>query len=285
MIDRKRPARRLQALDRWIHDWAGSEGETAGRLRRRIGVIALGAMLERSITDDGEPRFLVKGGSALELRFTRRARVSKDVDLVFRGAVDEAIDHLHQAVEDGWEPFTARVRDPEPLTIPWSGVAGLRVDVQLFYIDRPFITLSLELVTSAVVDVEHVATISLAPVGLTGPETIPCLSLRYQVAEKLHACSDPLDGARENDRAGDLMDLILIEDLTDLDTELAEVREACVEVFEHRDRQPWPPVVRSAAGWPAMWRSLVEVHDFSVTGIDEAVGRVNALIADIDASA
>lgn len=279
---RDEPARRLQSLERWIQEWADEEGETAGRLRRRIAVIALAAMLEATASKDGDPRFVFKGGSALELRFARQARVSRDVDLAFRGPIEDAIDLLRGAVQGGWGPFSARVRDPEPLTIPWVGVAGLRVDVALSYASRPFITLSLELVTSAVDDVEHVVALSLDPVGLVGPQEIPCLSLRYQIAEKLHACSDPLDGVRENDRVWDLMDLMLIEDLTTVGAELGAVRAACVDVFEQRDRHTWPPVISPSKSWPLAWDRLVAEHDFHVTSLKDAVDRINALVGRIE---
>ena len=278
----REPARKLPGLERWIHEWAETEGETAARLRRRIGVVALAAMLEASTTENGAPRFLFKGGSALELRFARQARVSKDVDLAFRGPFDQAIDHLREAVHLEWGPFSARVKDPEPLTIPWAEVEGLRVDVALFYAGRPYNTLSVELVTSTVDDVDLVTAISLDPVGLTSPESIPCLSLRYQVAEKLHACSDPLDGLRENDRVWDVMDLILIEDLSFVGADLAAVRAACADVFEQRDRHPWPPVVSPSKSWPLAWERLVAEHDFKVTILDDAVDRVNAFIERIE---
>lgn len=280
----REPARKLPGLERWIHEWAEAEGETAGRLRRRIGVVALAAMLEGSTTEDGAPRFLFKGGTALELRFTRQARVSKDVDLAFRGPFEQAIDQLREAVRNEWGPFSARVKDSEPLTIPWAEVEGLRVAIVLFYAGRPYNTLSVELVTSVVGDVDLVTAVSLDPVRLTGPDHIPCLSLRYQVAEKLHACSDPLDGLRENDRVWDLMDLILIEDLSPVGADLAAVRAACVDVFEQRDRHPWPPVISPSKSWPLAWERLVAEHDFEVVSLDDAVDHVNAFIERVESA-
>jgi hypothetical protein len=82
------------------------------------------------------------------------------------------------------------------------------------------------------------------------------------------------------------MDLILIEDLTDIDAgaHLSAVREACEEVFRQRDGHPWPPAIAVAAGWPTTWEAIVQENSFYVTMIGEAVERVNALIARIDAA-
>lgn len=52
-------------------------------------------------------------------------------------------------------------------------------------------------------EIEHVPAKSLDHVGLTGPDTIPCVAVRWQVAQKLHACTEVFDD-RENDRFRDL---------------------------------------------------------------------------------
>jgi hypothetical protein len=243
------------------------------------------AMLDGYRDDNGLSLFSLKGGSALELRFPGSARVSKDVDLVFRGSADGAVSALRSAMSQGWGLFTARVMDPEPLSIPWLSVEGVRIDAKLSYAGKPYNTLILEVVTAVLGEIEYVKSISLAPVGLEPPEAVPCLSLRYQIAEKLHACTDQLDGAHINDRASDLMDLILIEDLVGHQgLDFPSIRAACSEVFSYRDRHPWPPLVVVQPTWPEIWAGLVSEHGFYVTDINQAVHRVNNLVTAIDAS-
>jgi hypothetical protein len=38
-------------------------------------------------------------------------------------------------------------------------------------------------------------------IGFEPRGPVYCLSLRCQIAQKIHACTDPLDGDRDNDRA------------------------------------------------------------------------------------
>jgi hypothetical protein len=282
---RDRPARNLQGLERWISEWATELSEPAGRLRHRLAVLTLSAMLDTCTDNSDGPLFALKGGSALEVRYSTAARVSRDVDLVFRGAIGDAISSISDATARGWSGFTGRVRDPQPLSIPWASVERLRLPVQLSYLGKPYVTLSLEIVISQVCESEAVASISLGPVGLDSPNTVPCLSLRYQVAEKLHACTVTLDGERINDRVGDVMDLILIEDLSgDGGYIPRQVRAACVEVFEQRSLHPWPPVLTVQPTWRTLWSNLVDDNGFHITSIDEAVARVNGLIGTIDAA-
>ena len=279
-----RPAGDLAGLQRWIASWADASGEPVGRLSRRVGVMVLAAMLDRVRDEEGTHRFAVKGGSAMELRYVSKARVSRDVDLLFRGALTEVHELLVTAVTAGWSGFSGRVLDPSLLDIPWGDTAGLRFQTKLTYRGKPFSTLILEVVTSPSTDLELIASLSLVEVGLKPPLRVPCLALVQQVAEKLHACTDPLDGERTNERASDLMDLILMEELSLAGSNLRAARAACVDLFARRDSHPWPPVLSVQPSWQAQWANLVDGYSFHVRGIDEAVARVNALIASIDAA-
>jgi len=238
-------------------------------------------MLDNACDQQGEPLFAVKGGSALELRYESAARASRDIDLAYRGMISDVHQTLTTCVESGWSEFHGRVFDPEPLTIPWANVSGQRISVKLTYLGKPFTTVPLEVVATDTTEVELVTSARLDAVGLKTPESVPCLSLRYQIAEKLHACTDPLDGERINDRVSDLMDLILIEDLSG-DLNLVRVRPACVEVFAHRATHPWPPVVAVKATWPELWTNLVDDSDFYIADVNEVVARVNNLIGRIN---
>lgn len=278
----ERPPGSRQGLDRWITEWARETSENAGRLRRRIGVLVLAGMVDSIRDEAGEPSFLFKGGSAMEIRFESSARVSRDVDLVFRGAIEDAYRLLSEAVESGWSGFSGRALDPEPLRIPWTDIAGQRIDVKLTYRRRPYISLPVEVVAAVSAELEYVPTLSLASVGLEPPDEIPCLSLRYQVAEKLHACTDPLDGKRINDRIGDVMDLILTEDLAREKEDDDSTRVACLDVFTRRATHPWPPVLTVQPTWPDLWATLVDENDLPIDDVAEAVQRVNGMIERID---
>lgn len=238
-------------------------------------------MLDNAGDSRGRPLFVVKGGSALELRYESRARASRDIDLEFSGTLDEIRETVATCIDAGWSGFGGRVLDPQPLSIPWASVTGQRLTVQLTYFGRPFARVPLEIITKKSPEIEYVHSLRLDRVGLPSPDPIPCLSLPYQVAEKLHACTDPLDGERTNDRVSDLMDLILIEDLSP-DLDLPSTRSACVAVFTDRSTHQWPPVVAFSPELDRLWDSLVADTDFSIESLTDAAQRVNALIATID---
>ena len=281
---RDRPARDVRGLQRWISTWSDASSETRARIQRRIALVAIAAMLGVARDRHGDPLFVVKGGSALELRYEARARVTRDIDLEFAGTLDEIHRALTVRVDAGWSGFSGRVLDPQPLSIPWGSVTGQRLTVRLAYLNRPFAKIPLEVVTNRAPEVEYVHSLRLGPVGLPSPDPIPCLSLPYQVAEKLHACTDPLDGERANDRVSDLMDLILIEDLSP-DLDLSATKRACLIVFAERSTHPWPPVVSSSRRLDQLWSALVADTGFSIASLTEAAERVNFLIAAIDDTA
>ena len=284
---RDRPARRLSGLERWLEEWAREEQATAGRLRQYVSVVVVAGMLDRVRDDAGRHRFVVKGGASLELRFGHRARASQDLDTVFRGELDEALTLVTEAVERGWEGlFSGRVVGLGRVDVPGLSVKPLRFKVKLAYLGKSFSTLPMEISAPegrATDDYDTVAVRPLDPLGVRAPSEVPCLAVRYQIAQKLHACTDPMDGDRVNDRARDLADLILIEELAMHGSDLPEIRQACVEIFEGRERHPWPPAVQGFPGWEDLWARLVEEQGFPLAGFDQAVARVQALVDRIDA--
>jgi len=277
---RDHPARDVRGLQRWISQWANAASETQARIQRRIALVAIAAMLDNARDPNGESMFIVKGGSALELRYESRARATRDIDLEFTGMLDDIHEQVSECVDAGWSGFSGRVLDPQPLSIPWGSVVGQRLAVRLTYLGRPFANIPLEIVTRRSPQVEYINVLRLDPVGLPSPEPIPCLSLPYQVAEKLHACTDPLDGERVNDRVSDLMDLILIRDLSP-DLDLADTKRACMAVFNERSTHPWPPAVSPSLQGEQLWNALVADTGFIITDLTDAAHRVNALIAEI----
>ncbi len=280
---RDQPAGHVHGLQRWISEWAHASAETQARIQRRIALIAIAAMLDEARDQHGEPMFVLKGDSALELRYKSRARASRDIDLEFSGALDDIHEAVVTCVNVGWSGFGGRVLDPQPLNIPWTYVTGQRFSVQLSYLGRPFARIPLEIITRKPRGIEYVHTLQLDPVGLPSPDPIACLSLPYQVAEKLHACTDPLDRHRTNDRVSDLMDLILIEDLSP-ELDLYATRIACIGVFTDRSTHPWPPVVSFSPQLNRLWDGLGADTGFPIDSLTNAVKRVDALITAIDRS-
>lgn len=131
-------------------------------------------------------------------------------------------------------------------------------------------------------EIDHVPAKSLDHVGLTGPDTIPCVAVRWQIAQKLHACTEVFDD-RENDRFRDLIDLQLLGELV-ADDEWPGVKEACLEVFDGHAKHNWSPEVTAYESWDAGYRALAEETGFSVGDIGGAAATVAQLIDRINAS-
>ena len=127
------------------------------------------------------------------------------------------------------------------------------------------------------------AAVSLEPVQLTDAEAIPFLPIRYQVAQKLHACTEDVGEERPNQRARDLADILLIEELALDDGQLSGLRDACVEIFELRGKHLWPPTVVAWSGWDGIWGRLMETERLDYSIVD-AVARVQDLVDRIDST-
>ena len=272
-------------LDAWARDT--EEPVTSGRLRRLVGVTAIIQMLDGLKDEAGQERIAFKGGAALELRFGFRARASNDLDGAYRGEVSEAIGLIDEGVRRGWSGFTGRTSEGEPITGTGLAVAPVRFRVRLLYKNKDFVTVPMELspVEGRSLDQVEVlpAAVSLEPVQLTGAEAIPFLPLRYQVAQKLHACTEDVGEERPNQRARDLADILLIEELALNDDQMSGLRDACVEIFGLRGKHLWPPVVVAWPGWDVIWGRLMETErlDYSIA---EAVVRVQDLVDRIDSA-
>lgn len=122
--------------------------------------------------------------------------------------------------------------------------------------------------------------------GLPNSASVPCMTLPWQIAQKIHACTDLVEGAGTNDRAHDLVDLQLLEALL-VDEPLVETRGACVAVFDARAKHDWAPIVAAQPHWgPIYERALEGLDQLGLAPtVEDAVGRVQAFVDRIEASA
>ena len=102
---------------------------------------------------------------------------------------------------------------------------------------------------------------------------MPVVRADHQVAQKLHAASEP-----GSERVRDLVDLQLLDRGEDLD--LALVRTACERLFEYRRLHSWPPMIAASDGWDTLYEAAIEGVDV-LPDIEAAVARANELIRRI----
>ena len=280
------PPRSLSSLEQRLRNFAGAD-HLQLRARRQIGYMAVIAALGASARDDeGLPLFAVRGGVAIELLLGLQARATKDLDASVRTTAGEIEPRLRDALARGWDDFTFRLVSWEPI----HNTGAHRGNIKLAYKGRPFSTVLLEAAPSegqAGQALQFVDNTLVDPgdLGLTPIGEVPLVTLGYLIAQKLHACTDHAIPEWANDRARDLIDVLLVRRLLK-DTELGEVRQACVEIFRLRGKQAWPPAITVLPEWPRLYETEVaKIPGFTPSDVDQAAADVNALITQIDAAA
>lgn len=186
------------------------------------------------------------------LRFgLAKSRFSKDLDAMLRGQMDPFLERLRERGRTPHHGWTLTITKVETIDVPGMKARPRRAAVKMTYKGRPYSTVQLEIAPEEgnSADEHDVVTASdLADLGFdSGVSTQQLMTVRYQVAQKLHACTTPRADGKPNSRAHDLVDIALLE--TAIRESLPDVQRSCVEVFAGRDTTPWPPTLTPEEGW------------------------------------
>ncbi len=274
--------------DRLMHV-SRRDGIAFGRLQQHIGVLVVSQLMGALIDEGGSPQLLIKGGLALELRQSiSYSRASRDLDAVTRHDLDVVWSRLVEAGAQGWEGFTAVATEPQVIDIPGLVVKPRRFTVKIKYQGVPFVSVPVEVSPAEAGNTEsadwaHSSAFEL--IGLPVARPIPCMTIPWQIAQKLHAVTATLPDGRLNDRAHDLVDLQILETLI-ADEFLEPVRQACVEVFLAREQQTWPPHVEVSGHWPRIYsEALSSVGELGLaTDVQGAAASVNRFIERVNSA-
>lgn len=281
---RPKPPGSLAMLQRWVQEQATALDEPVLRVQRQVSFMVIAGALERATDEDGQPLFAAKGGVAMELRLgVKKARATQDFDATFRAAQEDLLERLDEALREPYLDFTFTRLEA---TIVNEELGFIQVRVKIDYRGRSWQSVTLELMPeegSSARELDDVPAFPLDFVGIEGPEGIACIPLRYQLAQKAHACTEEMPNGKPNDRSRDLIDIILIRAMLDAD-ELPAVRKACVETFEIRDMHTWPPRVTIQDHWPEQFAREAAELGFEPDDVAAAVDRVHAIFDEIDAA-
>jgi hypothetical protein len=275
----KRP-KTVNRLQQLITDWQQESGQPVRRLNLRVASMMLAGALARTVDNDGSTVFVTRGGVAMELRAGERARVTGDVDLILRGEQATLLTHLDAALAEDYEEFSFERNEPAPLELR-PHVQRIRIKVA--FATKPFMTIVVEVasVEAGGDEIEEIPAYDLSTVGLDGPDIIPVLAIRWQIAQKLHAVTEPpLRPGGENPRYWDLIDLQLLEALAG--ENLAPVKDACKRTFTARAQQPWPPHITTYPDWPDRYTAIATSLHMPITDINNAIETTHAFIQRID---
>lgn len=239
------------ALEQRLHDRA-ADGASLARDRKRV---TFDRLLARLVTI-AEGRWVLKGGFALDLRLDARARSTKDVDIEWRAPEGELMDALlDAAAEETGDFFTFTI---ERTTAPEDRLGGShRFRVSASLAGRPFETFSLDVGfrSDGRLGSEPLLTEDL--LGFAGIDRvrIEAVPLELQLAEKLHAYTRIYEGGRDSTRVKDLVDLVLIAELSSPDA--AALGREVKTIFALRGTHS-PPLSLPAppAGWATPFRRL-----------------------------
>lgn len=198
----------LRALRDRLTQAAKREGVVFGRLQQHVAVLVAAQFMAALKDDQDEPLLLVKGGTSVELRRgIPDSRTSKDLDAVTRADIEAIHDRLVDAGAAGWEGFTAVFTPPAEFEVLGQQTNSHRFNAKLSYQGKPFSSVPIEMSPVEAGNADHYDSITseaLALVGLPPTDAVPCMTLSWQIAQKLHAVTDWPDAPHTNDRAHDL---------------------------------------------------------------------------------
>ncbi|MCS5718784.1 nucleotidyl transferase AbiEii/AbiGii toxin family protein [Herbiconiux sp. CPCC 205763] len=107
---------------------------------------------------------------------------------------------------------------------------------------------------------------------------VDLVELEYQIAQKIHAVTDPA-----STRAHDLVDLQL---LWGAGPDLARLNRHCIRTFDLRKQQAWPPLpLRDMSGWELVYRDAREETEVNgLTSVASDVVAARAWLTDVVAT-
>jgi hypothetical protein len=295
-----RPPIKASVLDAWIAQAETKLGDEArgGRLGWLIATSVAIAAIQRVIAQDGRQVFLLKGGTLLQHRLNVIARATKDVDGLIRGDMDAFFEALDDVLAEPWGPLTVRRGEVEVINVPTKIVKPRRFDVFLELRGTVWRRVQFEVSPDEAgigAESESIIPPELVAFGLPDPHEMVGIAMRFQIAQKLHAVSDPHDPPKAiNDRSRVVVDLLLLKDLIAEagDPSLAAVRSAAVAVFEARAAETqragepgrsWPPEVSTYPHWVGSYEKAAASARLELD-LREAVRELNKWIDAVDAA-
>lgn len=266
-----------ERMEKTLARVAREQGLDQERLRRWVSFLAMCGVLERAIHEGILSRYYLKGGVAMELRFSSAARATKDLDLGLDGDRAFRLSSFRDALQLGFDEFTFRLR-PQPRHMELADT--VRVEVAILYRTRGWQTVDVDLGPPGAEDADMVnpTVTGLPEMGLPVTAPVRCLNLNEQIAQKLHACTGPASAGR----ARDILDILLIDSLGQLD--YTQTRVAVERVFSERATHPVPRTFILPPEWRLELESLASSLSSPVKDADEMAQRFQSILDRIASS-
>lgn len=292
--------RSRSVLDSWIaHAEAAIDSARQGRLSWLIASTVAVAALQRVVDESGACCFSLKGGTLLQHRLGLASRATKDLDGIVRGDLDTFFEQMDEVLAEDWGPISFSRSEVEEIRVRAKLVNPRRFDLVLSIKGETWRKVAVEVSPDegrAGSSQEIVPAPPLDRFGLPNVDGIVGMSMSYQIAQKIHAATDPHDPPEYvNNRPRDVVDLILLKGLCESSGSptLTEIRSACEDVFSTRVKEAvalgraprsWPPTLRAHPHWPNDYDQAAASCQVKES-LKDAVDAVNAWIRDIAAGA
>lgn len=237
------------AFRRALEDRLSEQGRVTGRpLSRLRKLVAFERLLAR-LADSQPGAWLLKGGLALQWRYTELARTTRDLDLLLVGATDDLHAELVRSASLDMRDWFTYVIQESPRGVLIDGGAR-RFGVTARLDSRPFETFHLDVGWGDPVleSADQIAAPSMLAFAGLEPVVFPCYPLSQHLAEKVHALTQPHTSGTSS-RVKDLVDILLIASQSGLGAD--RFTAALAATFKARDTHAWPP---SLPELPDQWR-------------------------------
>jgi hypothetical protein len=292
---KSKPPNSARVLNAWIAQAEHNLGYDGGRLGWLVAATVVSAALQRVVDASGKSVFLIKGGTMLQYRLPDTSRATQDLDGLVRGSIDNFIEELDKSLAEPWGALTL-VRDgiktintPDKIIKPRAfdiivelkGITWRRIKVELSPDEG-----------SAGSIQDELASPSLSGFGLPTPDHLAALAMQYQIAQKVHAATTPHNPPEfVNNRARDIIDLLLLRDLTAASGSPTEheIRLAIEDIFSSRKAEAqklarptreWPAEAKAYPHWQNDYAKAASSAGITLP-LEEAVNEVNTWLKQL----
>jgi len=285
-----------RVLDSWIDTIENTiPGERSGRLAWLIASTVVTAALQKAVGNDGQSRFLLKGGTLLQHRLGDTARSTRDLDGMVRGDMDDFISSLDSALQEQWGPLQLIRGEVEIIETPAKIIKPRAFTVSLNLKGDTWRKINVEISPEeggAGNEPEYITPPAFDGLGLPSPDKLVSLAMRYQIAQKVHSATDPRDPpVYVNNRPRDVVDLLLIRELVAVTGEPSNssIREAIIDVFTARAEEAnklgriarsWPARITALSNWHADYPDAAKAAGIKLT-LEQAVNQTNEWLDEI----
>jgi hypothetical protein len=243
------------------------------RYRDQFNRTILIATLDRAVTANRIPDYLIKGGAAIELRFGAAARTTRDLDIELPVPLGHLRDAFGAALADAPGEFTFALRG----AVREIREDAVRVAVVMQFAGNGWATIDVDLACATEADMTDA--IRVDAVELPGVvANARTMRTEFIIAQKIHAILTPDEPDYEYTYARHVVDVLFLA----RQSTAREIRHACEAVFATRaahSGRAWPPQsVTLPERWLRDYAATIALYpDLHIVAADVSVVFANLL--------